>query len=250
MDALLSLENLIALLTLTGLEIVLGIDNIVFIAILTAKLPLERRGFARRLGLSLAMITRILLLLAISWIMRLRVELFEVLGHGFSGHDVILLAGGLFLIAKATYEIHDKLEVPATTAHGAGRRGATFAFVVAQIAVIDIVFSLDSVITAVGMARRLEVMIAAIVAAVVVMMIFAGAVSAFIERHPTLKMLALSFLLLIGVMLTAEGFGKPIERGYIYFAMAFSLGVEMLNIRVRSKHDPLKLRGPRAPATR
>lgn len=249
MTGLLNVESLIAFLTLTALEIVLGIDNIVFIAILTGRLDPSQQAKARRVGLALAMITRILLLLTISWIMRLQNDLFAVMGHGFSGHDIILLAGGLFLIAKATHEIHNKLEGEVEH-HGGGKTGKRpgFASVIGQIIVIDIVFSLDSVITAVGMARHVTVMIAAIVAAVGVMLIFAGSVSAFIERHPTMKMLALSFLLLIGVTLTAEGFGKHIEKGYIYFSMGFSLLVECLNIRSRKRHEPVHLRGPEAPA--
>lgn len=225
-------ENLIALLTLTSLEIVLGIDNIVFIAILTGKLEAHRRTFVRNIGMTAAMGMRILLLLAIKWIMQLTEPLFTVLGHGLSGRDLILLAGGLFLIAKATHEIHDKLE-PREHGHDPKKVAASFAAVIAQIIAIDLVFSLDSVITAVGMASHIEIMIAAIVIAVGVMMAFAGAVSHFVERHPTIKMLALSFLLLIGVMLVAESMGRHIERGYIYFAMAFSLFVELLNIRAR-----------------
>ncbi|MFN0149654.1 MAG: TerC family protein [bacterium] len=249
MSSLLNVESLVAFLTLTSLEIVLGVDNIVFIAILTARLDPSVQAKARRIGLALAMVTRILLLLAISWIMRLQSELFAVAGHGFSGHDLILLAGGLFLIAKATHEIHNKLEGEAEH-HDGGAKGKRVSFVgiIGQIIVIDIVFSLDSVITAVGMVKHVPIMIAAIVTAVGVMLVFAGTISAFIERHPTMKMLALSFLLLIGVTLTAEGFGKHIEKGYIYFAMGFSLLVESLNIRSRKRHAPVRLRGPEAPA--
>lgn len=228
---LLTVENLIALLTLTSLEIVLGIDNLVFITILTGKLPAEARPLARRIGVGLAMFGRIGLLLAISWVMGLTRAWFEVIGHSFSGKDLILLGGGLFLIAKSTYEIHDQTEGPHEADIGKG--GTTgFGPVIAQIVVIDLVFSLDSVITAVGMAREVAVMVAAIVASVAVMMYFAGAVSDFVEEHPTIKVLALSFLLLIGVMLTAEGLGRHIEKGYIYFAMSFSLVVEMINLRV------------------
>ena len=232
MTGLISFESLIALLTLTCLEIVLGIDNIVFIVILTGRLDPSVQSRARRVGLALAMAMRILLLLAINWIMKLETPLFAIWGHGFSGKHLILLGGGMFLIAKATYEIHGKLEIeqPRKTSV---RTTQLFSAAIAQIVAIDIVFSLDSVITAVGMARDVEIMIAAIVIAVGVMMAFAGAVSAFVERHPTMKMLALAFLLLVGVMLTAEGFGQHINKGYIYFAMAFSLCVEMLNIRVR-----------------
>jgi predicted tellurium resistance membrane protein TerC len=240
MTELLSTENLVALLTLTVLEVVLGIDNLVFLSILSGKLPPDQRPKARRLGLALAMLMRIGLLLALSWVMRLTDPWFKVIGHPISGRDLILLLGGLFLIAKATWEIHDKLE---GEEHGAGGKAhAKFAGVILQIMVLDIVFSLDSVITAVGMARRVEVMIAAIVIAVGAMLVFAGQVSAFVERHPTIKMLALSFLILIGVMLVAEGFGKHVEKGYVYFAMAFSLAVELLNMRLRKVSKPVALR--------
>jgi predicted tellurium resistance membrane protein TerC len=236
-EQLLSIENLLALLTLTAMEIVLGIDNIVFLAILTGRLPPQQQSRARRIGLALAMFMRIGLLLTLSWIMRLTRPLFAVLGHAVSGRDIILLVGGIFLIAKATWEIHDKLEVPGP--HGPARAsGTSFGMTVLQIMLLDIVFSLDSVITAVGMARHVAVMIAAIVVAVGVMLVFADAVCRLIERHPTLKMLALSFLLLIGVMLLAEGSGRHIEKGYIYFAMAFSLGVELLNMRLRRAVAP------------
>jgi predicted tellurium resistance membrane protein TerC len=235
MSELFSFENLIALLTLTAMEIVLGIDNIVFLAILSGKLKPEQRVRARRIGLGLAMIMRILLLLAIKWVMGLTTPLVSLGAHGVSGRDLILLAGGLFLIAKATHEIHEKLEGGEHHVEGRGGRAA-FGPVVAQIVVIDLVFSLDSVITAVGMASRIEIMIIAVVIAVLIMMWFAGAVSAFVERHPTIKMLALSFLLLIGIMLVAEGCHRHIERGYVYFAMAFSLFVEMLNIRASKAH--------------
>ena len=237
MEHLLSIENLIALLTLTAMEIVLGIDNIVFLAILTGKLPEHQQSKARRIGLFLAMLMRILLLFTLTWIMRLTQPLFSVLGHAVSGRDLILLAGGVFLIAKATWEIHDKLEVPQP--HGpTARVTASFGAAIAQIVALDAIFSLDSVLTAVGMARNIAVMVAAVVIAVGVMLVFADAVTRLIERHPTLKMLALSFLLLIGVMLVAEGSGRHIEKGYIYFAMAFSLGVELLNMRVR-RHGTL-----------
>ena len=240
MADLLSAENLLALLTLTLLEVVLGIDNVVFLSILTGKLRPDERPRARRLGLALAMVMRIGLLLAISWVMRLTDPWFRVIGQEISGRDLILLVGGLFLIAKATWEIHDKLE---GEEHGTGKKAhAGFAAVIVQIVILDIVFSLDSVITAVGMARRIEVMIAAVVIAVAAMMIFAGKVSAFVERHPTIKMLALSFLILIGVMLVAEGFGKHVEKAYVYFAMAFSLGVELLNMRLRKVSQPVALR--------
>ncbi|MBC7358659.1 MAG: TerC family protein [Desulfacinum sp.] len=233
LENLWTLENAAALVTLTAMELVLGIDNIVFIAIVSGRLPAGQQEKARRLGLFGAMFLRIALLLAIAAMMRLTAPLFHLLSHPVSGRDLILLAGGLFLIAKGTHEIHNKLE---GTGEEAGRKGAgkaTFGAVVFQILVLDLVFSIDSIITAVGMARHVGVMIAAIVLAVGAMMLFAGAVSAFIDRHPTVKMLALSFLLLIGVMLVAEGFGKHIERGYIYFAMGFSLFVELLNLKVR-----------------
>ncbi len=240
MAELFTSESLIALLTLTSLEIVLGIDNIVFLSILVAKLPAERQASARRLGLLLAMGMRIGLLLAITWVMGLTRPLFSLLDRGFSGRDLILIAGGLFLVAKATWEIHDKLE----GAEHAGPRAkaATFGAVLAQVVLIDVVFSLDSVITAVGMASHVEIMIAAVVIAVLVMMLSAAGISAFVERHPTMKMLALSFLLLIGVMLIADGFGQHVSKGYIYFAMSFSLFVEVLNMRIRRRGDrPVKL---------
>jgi predicted tellurium resistance membrane protein TerC len=236
MTELFTSENLIALLTLTSLEIVLGIDNIVFISILVAKLPPARQGSARRLGLLLAMGMRIALLLAITWVMGLTVPLFTVWEQGFTGRDLILLLGGLFLVAKATWEIHDKLE---GGDHGPRQAKATsFGSILFQIMLLDIVFSLDSVITAVGMARDVEIMIAAVMIAVVVMMVAARSISDFIERHPTMKMLALSFLLLIGVVLIADGFGQHVSKGYIYFAMAFSLFVEILNLRIRRGAEP------------
>ena len=221
------------------MEVVLGIDNVVFIAILTSKLPESARKRARNIGLTLAMLMRIGLLLAISWIMGLTEELFAVFGHSVTGRDLILLIGGLFLLAKATFEIHDKLEGPG---HGPkdGKKKATFGSVIFQIVILDAVFSLDSVITAVGMARRIEVMIAAVVIAIAVMMLLASRISSFIEKHPTVKMLALSFLLLIGVMLVAEGLGGHIEKGYVYFAMGFSLTVELLNMRMR-RGQPVEL---------
>jgi len=228
--------NLIALLTLTSLEIVLGIDNIVFISILVAKLPASQQGAARRLGLLLAMGMRIALLLAITWVMSLTVPLITVLEHGFTGRDLILLLGGLFLVAKATWEIHDKLE---GGEHGERKvQAAGFGAILIQIMLLDIVFSLDSVITAVGMARDVEIMIAAVMVAVLVMMMAAKRISDFIERHPTMKMLALSFLLLIGVVLIADGCGQHVSKGYIYFAMAFSLFVETLNLRIRRGGEP------------
>jgi predicted tellurium resistance membrane protein TerC len=234
-------ETWIALATLTAMEVVLGIDNIVFLTIMTGRLPAARQPAARRLGLGFALLTRLCLLFAISWVMGLTRELFSIGGHGVSGKDVVLLAGGLFLIGKATHEIHDKLEVRHAEEGARGGRAA-FWTVIAQVAVLDVVFSLDSVVTAVGMAQHLAVMVAAMVAAVGVMLLFAGAIGAFVERHPTVKVLALSFLILIGVMLVAESFGKHIEKGYVYFAMAFSLGVELLNMRVRKAQSaPLVL---------
>jgi len=243
MEGLLTPENLIALGTLTALEIVLGIDNIVFISILVGKLPPEQRPKVMRMGLGMAMGMRILLLMAISWIMKLKAVLFTLAGHGFTGKDLIMLGGGLFLMAKATHEIHAKLEGdPSQTGGGTGKaaRGLTAIFI--QILALDLVFSLDSVITAVGMANNIVVMVAAVVIAVGVMMFSAGTVSAFVEKHPTIKMLGLSFLMLIGVMLTADGFGKHIEKGYIYFAMGFSLAVELLNMKLRKKAKPVELR--------
>ncbi len=231
--ALFTVENLIAFLTLSALEIVLGIDNIVFIAIISNALPQEIQSRARRLGLLLAMGTRILLLLGITWIMGLTAPLFAVLGHVVSGRDIVLLAGGLFLIAKSTFEIHEKIEVPGEHEAAAGKKARSLAAAVAQIGLLDIVFSLDSVITAVGMSGEIVVMVAAVIAAVLVMMAFADPISHFVARHPTVQMLALSFLILIGVFLVAEGLGKHIDRGYIYFAMAFSLLVELLNMRAR-----------------
>jgi len=241
-------ETWISLATLAAMEIVLGLDNIVFLTILAGRLPRERQPGARRLGLAFALLTRLGLLFAISWVMGLTRPLLSALGHQLSGRDLILLGGGLFLIGKATFEIHDKLEVehaPGPGAPGAPGGGGAFWSTIAQIAVLDIVFSLDSVITAVGMAQHLPIMVAAMIVAVGVMLVFAGPVGDFVERHPTVKMLALSFLILIGVMLVAEGFGKHIEKGYIYFAMAFSLLVELLNLRMRrARAAPVHLHGP------
>ncbi len=237
MAQLLSLESLAALAALTALEIVLGIDNIVFIAILSARLPPRRRPLARRLGLALAMAARILLLLGISWTMGLVTPLFTLAGHPFSGRDLILLAGGGFLLVKATHEIHAQMEGPAQDQRGPALRPASFTGVVIQITLLDIIFSLDSVITAVGMARQVAVMVAAIVIAVGIMIAFVDVVSRFIQRHPTMRVLALSFLILVGVMLVAEGLGRHISRGYIYFAMAFSLGVELVNLRLHTRRQ-------------
>ena len=232
---------LIALLTLTAMEIVLGVDNIVFIAILVGRLPEQQRERIRRVGIALALIIRIGLLLTLSWMMRLTEPLFTLFGNDFSGRDLILLVGGLFLVAKSAHEMHAKLEGPEEGEHGKPPRAAAVGPVLAQILVLDIVFSLDSVITAVGMANQLWVMITAMIIAVGVMLVFAGAIGSFVDRHPTVKILALSFLLLIGVMLIAEGFGQHINKGYIYFAMAFALGVELLNMRFRKVHKPVHL---------
>ena len=226
-------EIWISLVTLTVLEVVLGIDNIVFISILAGKLPPGQQTKARQTGLALALVTRILLLCSLAWMARLTRPLFEVFGHGFSGRDLILVSGGLFLLFKATKEVHEKLE--GEDGEVTRRITPTFANVIAQILLLDMVFSLDSVITAVGMAKQLGVMIAAVILAVVFMLFFSGFISAFIERHPTLKMLALSFLLMIGATLVMEGFGKEVHKGYIYFAMAFASVVEVLNIRMRTK---------------
>jgi predicted tellurium resistance membrane protein TerC len=236
MGALLTADGLLALATLSAMEIVLGIDNVVFIAILVGRLPEARRELARRLGLILALGIRILLLFAITWIMGLTAPLFSVLGHGVSGRDLILLGGGLFLIFKATWEIYDKVEASHHERTAAAARAA-FGWVIFQILVLDIVFSLDSVITAVGMANDLAIMVTAMVIAMLIMLVSAGTVSRFIDSHPSLKILALAFLLLIGVMLVAEGMGSHIEKGYIYFAMAFSLLVELVNMRYHRKRE-------------
>ncbi len=233
----------LAFATLTALEIVLGIDNIIFISILVGRLPRAVQQRARTIGLALAMITRILLLLSITWVMSLSADLFSVGDLRISGRDLILIGGGLFLLAKSTLEIHHGLE-GAQEEQRSGAARATFTSVIVQIAIIDIVFSLDSVITAVGMADHVQVMIAAVVVAVLVMMFLAGPIGDFVDRHPTIKMLALSFLILIGMALVGEGFEFHIPKGYIYFAMAFSVAVEMLNIRVRRRlvAEPVKLR--------
>jgi predicted tellurium resistance membrane protein TerC len=253
MEFLSSPEVWVSLLTLTVLEIVLGIDNIVFISILSGKLPAHQQKKARQLGLALAMITRVLLLLSLSWIMTLTAPLFNIgdwIGINnqewldklaISGRDLILIIGGLFLIYKSTHEIHNKLE---GEVEGEGKAKVhSFAGTIVQILILDIVFSLDSVITAVGMADHIEVMIAAVVIAVIIMMLSAGAISSFVNKHPTVKMLALSFLLLIGVSLLAEGLDQHIPKGYVYFAMAFSVLVEMLNLKMKKKNSkPIKLR--------
>ena len=240
MEWLTSPETWIALLALTVLEIVLGIDNIIFISILAGKLPAGAQRRARTVGLILAMVTRILLLLSLTGIMRLTRPLVSPFGHPVSGRDLILLLGGLFLLWKSTREIHDKLE--GEEGRQNVKAGVTFAGIIVQIALLDIVFSLDSVITAVGMVRQVGVMIAAIVLAVLVMLVAAGPISDFVHRHPTLRMLALSFLLLIGVTLIADGLGQHISKGYVYFAMGFSVFVESLNLRVARKATPVHLK--------
>jgi predicted tellurium resistance membrane protein TerC len=232
-----SAEGWIALLTLTLLEIVLGIDNIVFISLLVDKLPPEERPRARFLGLAFAMISRILLLLSITWVMQLKHPLFSIMDHAISGKDLILIIGGLFLLTKSTREIHEKTEGHGEHGPTVGLRKVALRSILIQIALLDIVFSLDSVITAVGMVDHVTVMIVAVLIAVGFMMVFAGAVSDFISRHPTVKMLALSFLLLIGTTLIAEGFHVHFEKGYVYFAMAFSILVEMLNLRVKKAQE-------------
>jgi predicted tellurium resistance membrane protein TerC len=231
-------ENLAALLTLTALEIVLGIDNIVMLAVITGRLDPSVQSRARKLGLALAMLMRILLLLSISLIMKAQQPLFSILGHEVSGRELVLLAGGLFLIWKSVREMHHHVEGSRHEKSPGSKAASSFLAAILQIVVLDMVFSLDSVITAVGMARQVSVMITAIVLAVLVMMVFANAVSGFVNRHPTIRMLALAFLLLIGVMLLTEGVGKHFDRGYIYFAMAFSLVVELLNLRAGSRSGP------------
>ncbi len=235
----------IAFGTLTLLELVLGIDNVIFISILSGKLPPEQRAKARYIGLGLALGIRILLLLSLSWVIGLVEPLFTIWGKGFSGKDLVLLIGGLFLIAKSTHEIHGSLE--GEEGHGSKKVYAGFVGVIIQIVLLDIVFSLDSVITAVGMisttygSNGIYIMVTAVVISIIAMMLFAGSIGAFVQKHPTIKMLALSFLLLIGVMLVAEGFHQTIPKGYIYFAMAFSVLVEFLNMRLRKKADPVHL---------
>lgn len=230
-DWIVTPEGWLALASLVSLEIVLGIDNIIFISILCAKLPAHQRDRARMIGLSLAMISRLILLASLFWIMKLVTPLFVIVGNEISGRDLILIFGGLFLLAKATLEIHHSLEIEEKDQ--SDYKAATFGMVLAQIAIIDVVFSLDSVITAVGMVQHISIMVIAIVTSVAVMLFAARSVSEFVDRNPTIKMLALSFLMMIGVALIGEGFGLHIPKGYIYFAMAFSLGVELLNIKVR-----------------
>jgi predicted tellurium resistance membrane protein TerC len=244
MDWITDPQAWIAFLTLAALEIVLGIDNIVFISILVGKLPDQRQPGAYRVGLALAMIMRILLLLSLSWLMGLTAPLFTLplAGDPISGRDLVLIVGGLFLVAKSTHEIHDKLE--GVEGEKSARVAASYGAVLVQIMALDVVFSLDSVITAVGMVRHVGIMIAAVVAAVLVMMLFAKAIGDFVQRRPTIKMLALAFLLAIGVMLIADGFGHHVPKGYIYFAMAFSLFVEMLNLKAGHREAPVQLRQP------
>jgi predicted tellurium resistance membrane protein TerC len=248
MEWLTNPEAWVALATLTVLEVVLGVDNVIFISILSGKLPPAQQRSARRWGLFAAMFMRIVLLFSLAWISRLTTPLFSVFGRDISGRDLILLVGGLFLLGKATYEIHDKLE--GESGHGAARVAASFVSVIVQIMLLDIVFSLDSVITAVGMAEQLWVMVTAVVLAVGIMLVSAEAVSDFVHRHPTVKMLALSFLLLIGLSLVAEGLGHHIPKGYIYFAMGFSVFVEMVNLRIRARGEPVELREPYTAADR
>jgi len=239
-------EVWISLLTLTLLEIVLGIDNIIFISILSGKLPADQQAKARRLGLGLALITRVILLCGLAWVVKLDKPFWEpkILSWqlAISGKDLILIIGGLFLLGKSVFEIHEKLE--GADGHATSKMNITFNSVIFQILMLDIVFSLDSVITAVGMVKQIWVMIAAVIIAMVVMLVFVNKISAFVDRHPTIKMLALSFLILIGTMLVAEGFGQHINKGYIYFAMAFALGVEILNIRLRTKTQKVELHQP------
>ncbi len=241
MADLLNPEALIALLTLTVLEIVLGIDNIIFISIMAGKLPVHQQARARSFGLLFALITRVLLLLSLSWVIRLTNPLFTILGQEISGRDLILIIGGLFLLAKSTHEIHERLE-GVEEKQPVHKPVVSMTGVIVQIGLLDIIFSLDSVITAVGMARQLWVMITAVIIAIGVMLLAAGSISAFVERHPTVKMLALSFLLLIGMTLIAEGMDVHIPKGYIYFAMAFSVFVELLNLRLRGQ--PVQLHQP------
>jgi predicted tellurium resistance membrane protein TerC len=234
-NLLLNPEIWIAFLTLLALEIVLGIDNVIFISILVDKLPEERQALARRLGLGLALVMRVVLLLSLSWVIGLTAPLLTVLGQEISGRDLILIAGGLFLLGKSTFEIHENLE--GEEGHKSARVKATFGSVLVQIVLLDVVFSLDSVITAVGMVDEVSVMIAAVTIAILVMLVSAEAVSGFVNRHPTVKMLALSFLLLIGFALLLEGFDQHVPKGYIYFAMGFSVFVEFLNLRVRRRRE-------------
>jgi predicted tellurium resistance membrane protein TerC len=234
-------DAIVAVATLTAMEVVLGLDNIIFISILAARLPLEQQNKARQLGLGLALVMRLGLLFSLSWVMSLTEPLLHVSSKAFSGRDLILTLGGLFLLAKATYEIHHKLEGEEPTGDGKAAAGAVFSSILIQILLLDIVFSLDSVIMAVGMAQEIWVMAVAMVLSVIVMLFSAKPLSDFVDKHPTIKILALAFLLLIGVTLLIEGMGGHVSKAYIYFAMAFSLGVEMLNMRARKKSKPVKL---------
>ena len=242
MDAFLTAEGWLALVTLTFLEIVLGVDNVIFISILSGKLPPSTQRQARRTGLLAAMVMRILLLFSIAWIVRLTAPLVTVFGRGISGRDMILIGGGLFLLGKATLEIHERLE--GEEAHESARVAPSFSAVILQIMLLDIVFSLDSVITAVGMADDLAIMVTAVVVSVGIMLFSAEPISRFVNHHPTVKVLALSFLLLIGVSLIGDGLGVHVPKGYIYFAMGFSVFVEMINLRVRRRGAPVKLHTP------
>jgi predicted tellurium resistance membrane protein TerC len=249
MDWLTDPQVWVALATLTALEIVLGIDNIIFIAILSMKLPAQQQDRARLVGLAIAMVTRVGLLFSLTWMMKLTNPLFGVVGHDFSGRDLILIGGGLFLLAKSTLEIHEKLEGHEEERQASMKR-ATFGFVIVQIVLLDIVFSLDSVITAIGLSEQFWVMVTAVVVAVIFMMGFSKSISTFVDRHPTIRMLALSFLILIGVSLVGEGLSFHIPKGYIYFAMAFSVMVEMLNLRIRKTSEPVTLHGEREASKR
>jgi len=242
MDAFMTADGLIALATLTFLEVVLGVDNVIFISILVGKLPAADQPRARLLGLGGAMGMRILLLLSLTWIMRLTEPFFHAFGHGFSGRDLILISGGLFLLWKATVEIHEKLE--GQEGHGSAKVTPSFGAVIGQIMLLDIIFSLDSVITAVGMANDIPIMITAVVVAVAIMMFSAKPIGDFVMKHPTVKVLALSFLLMIGLALVSDGVGFHIPKGYIYFAMGFSIFVEMINLRIRPTHAPVRLHEP------
>ncbi len=240
MESLFSVSAIIPFLTLCALELILGVDNVIFISILSSKLPKHEQDKARNTGLALAVITRILLLLSLSWVIKLTDPLFTVMSEEISGRDLILLLGGLFLIAKSTHEIHQKLEADEHEANT--KTPSKFISVITQILILDVVFSLDSVITAVGMVDSTAIMIAAVITSTLLMIFIAAPISKFVDQHPTVKILALSFLLLIGVMLVAEGFNQHISKGYIYFAMGFSLFVEFLNIKLRKKSDPVHLR--------
>lgn len=242
MDWITEPQAWIAFLTLVSLELVLGVDNVIFISILASKLPVEQQSKARRIGLALAVFSRILLLLSLSWIIGLTEPLFEIFGRAVSGRDLILILGGLFLMGKATFEIHEKLE--GTEGHSSDQVKASFTSVIIQVLLLDVVFSLDSVITAVGMVDEIAIMVSAVIIAAIVMIISADPIGEFVEQHPTVKMLALSFLLLIGFTLVLEGVHQHIPKGYIYFAMGFSVFVEMLNLRLRKSRDPIKLHKP------